>query len=187
LLLANRDPADNDEEAYEKALAKIESGPLLEFSGRRLFERKPKIYAAICKAIAEGLSTAMIARAFGVSQNTVQAVRLREPTELEKTRILELVRSASRLCVERVLELAPTMTARDASIASGIMLEKALLLSGEATSITLNKNEESLSHEDFNALLNSLPAEPSQADVIEIGAESIQALNGACDKSADKQ
>jgi hypothetical protein len=157
LLLANRDPGDTDERAYEKALAKIESGPMLEFSGFRLHQRHPRIYAAAVKMIAEGLSTAMIARALGVSQNTVQAVRLREPVELEKTRFLDLVRNASRLCVERLCELIPTMSARDASIASGIMLEKSLLLAGEATSITLKKDEQSLAHQDFNAILNSLP------------------------------
>ena len=157
LLLADAEPGDTLEQAYEKALAKIESGPAPEFSGRRLFERDPRRYAAIVKAIAEGLGTNMIANAFGVSHNTVQAVRLREPLELEKTRLLDLVKSTSRLCLERLAELIPTMSPRDAAIASGILIEKSLLLSGEATSITLNKNEESLAHQSFNDLLASLP------------------------------
>jgi hypothetical protein len=108
--------------------------------------------------ISESLSTSMIARALAISPSTVQAVRLREnvPVELEKGRLLDLVRGASRLCVERLTELIPEMSARDLTIASGVLLEKGLLLAGEPNFISATKSEQ-LSHVDFNTLLSQLP------------------------------
>jgi hypothetical protein len=104
--------------------------------------------------ISESLSTSMIARALAISPSTVQAVRLREniSVEVERSRLLDLVRGASRLCVERLTELIPSMSARDAAISAGILIEKQQLLSGEATFISAAKHEQ-LSHVDFNTLL----------------------------------
>ena len=159
LLLANRDPGDSDEEAYEKACQALESAPVKEFSGFRLHQRDPRKYALICRMLGENLSTSMIARACGVSPHTIEAVREREKIsiDLERSRLLDRVRAASRLCVERLTELIPTMSARDAAIASGIFIEKGLLLAGEPTEIYLNKGEQP-SHDDFNALLAQLPS-----------------------------
>jgi hypothetical protein len=158
LLLANRDPADTEEQAYEKALAEIESGPLPEFSGYRLHQRDPRKYALACRLISEGLATSRIARALAISPHTVQAVRLREnvPVELEKGRLCDLARSTSRLCLERLAEMVPEMAPRDLAIAAGICIDKAALLANEPTSINLNKGEQ-LSHLDFNTLLSQLP------------------------------
>ena len=150
LLLANREPGDSDEAAYEKALAKLESGPVPEFSGLRLYQRYPRKYALACRMISENLSTSMIARALAISPHSVESIRLREgiSLELERSKLLDRVRAASRLCVERLTELIPTMSARDAAIASGIFIEKGLLLAGEPTG-------DQLSHEDF------MPCSPS--------------------------
>ena len=159
LLLANRDPADTDEEAYEKACQALESAPVKEFSGYRLFQRYPQKYGLICKLIAEGVATARIARACEVSVHTIEAVRLREqiPVELEKIRLSDLARSTARLCLERLGELIGEMNARDAAVSFGIASEKALLLAGDPISISLTKSEQ-LSHDDFNALLAQLPS-----------------------------
>ena len=171
LLLANREPGNTDEEAYEAALAKIESGPVPEYSGFRLHQRHPRIYAAICRMVGEGMSTSQIARALGVSPHTVQAVRGREPVELEKGRLSELARSTSRLCLERLAELVPEMAPRDLAIAAGICVEKAALLANEPTSINLNKDEQVL-HADFNAMLAALPT--ANARVIPDSAAEVE-------------
>jgi hypothetical protein len=128
-----------------------------EFTGERLHAQRPQVYSLVVRMIAEGLSSRSIARACRVSTNTVEAVRRREkiPVEAQKEEILQIVRAGARLCAERVLELAPEMDARDASVAFGILSEKMLLLTGEATVIV--GKDEGVNMDDFNRLLDALP------------------------------
>jgi transposase-like protein len=119
-------------EEAEKRLA--ESG---EFTGERLHRDRPGIYAAVVRMAAEGQSISATARALGVSRNTVCAVREREGISVEQERkeLLKDLRKASRLGVEKVLELMPDLkSAKDAAITAAVMLDKMQLLSGEATS-----------------------------------------------------
>jgi hypothetical protein len=107
-----------------------------EFSGERLLVRRPEVYRAICRMSAEGLSMSAMARALGVSRNTVVAVQEREGISIEqhKKELLRNVRTAARLSVERVVELVPSITnAKDAAIVAAVMVDKLQLLSGEAT------------------------------------------------------
>jgi transposase-like protein len=118
-------------EEAEKRLA--ESG---EFTGERLFRDRPGVYAAAVRMAAEGQSISATARALGVSRNTVCAVREREGISVEQERkeLLKDLRKASRLGVEKVLELMPDLkSAKDAAITAAVMLDKMQLLSGEAT------------------------------------------------------
>lgn len=107
-----------------------------EFSGERLLSRRPEVYRAILSMSAEGLSVSAMARAFGVSRNTIAAVQDREGFSIEhlKKELLRNVRTAARLSVERVVELVPGITsAKDAAIVAAVMVDKLQLLSGEAT------------------------------------------------------
>lgn len=107
-----------------------------EFSGERLLARRPQVYEAICRMSAEGLSMSAMARALGVSRNTVAAVQEREGISIEqhKKELLRDVRRAARLSVERVIELIPTINnAKDAAIVAAVMVDKGQLLGGEAT------------------------------------------------------
>jgi len=107
-----------------------------EFSGERLLARRPEVYRAILSMSAEGLSVSAMARAFGVSRNTIAAVQDREGFSIEhhKKELLRNVRTAARLSVERVVELVPSITnAKDAAIVAAVMVDKLQLLSGEAT------------------------------------------------------
>ena len=118
-------------EEAEKRLA--ESG---EFTGERLFRDRPGVYAAAVRMAAEGQSISATARALGISRNTVCAVREREGVSVEQERkeLLKDLRKASRLGVEKVLELMPDLkSAKDAAITAAVMLDKMQLLSGEAT------------------------------------------------------
>ena len=128
-----------------------------EFSGERLLARRPEVYRAICRMSAEGLSMSAMARALGVSRNTVAAVQDREqfPIEQHKKELLKNVRTAARLSVERVVELVPSINnAKDAAIVAAVMVDKLQLLSGEATA-RVEKVE--VSQDKLSEMLASLP------------------------------
>ena len=78
-----------------------------EFTGERLLARRPEIYRAIVRMLAEGLSGSSIARACQVSRNTVAAVREREGFSIEqqKKELLATIRKGSQVAAERVVEL----------------------------------------------------------------------------------
>jgi len=128
-----------------------------EFSGERLLTRRPEVYRAICRMSAEGLSMSAMARALGVSRNTVAAVQEREGICIEqhKKELLRNVRTAARLSVERVVELVPSITnAKDAAIVAAVMVDKLQLLSGEATA---RVERVEVSQDKLAEMLASLP------------------------------
>jgi transcriptional regulator with XRE-family HTH domain len=141
-----------------------------EFSGERLLARRPEVYRAICRMSAEGLSMSAMARALGVSRNTVAAVQDREqfPIEQQKKELLKNVRTAARLSVERVVELVPSINnAKDAAIVAAVMVDKLQLLSGEATARVerVEVNQDKLSE-----MLASLPV--LEAEVVPLTGSS---------------
>jgi hypothetical protein len=66
-----------------------------------------------------------------------------------------------------MLELAPIMNAKEASIAFGIAAEKMQLLSGEATMIV--GKDDQVKHASFNDLIASLP----QADAVVVNSNPV--------------
>ena len=165
LIIAEHEQQPSAEELQaelDAAYASLE--PLKEFTGSQLYRRNRRTYFTIVKMLGEELSTTLIAFACGVSPGTVEAVRQREriPIEIEKERILNTVKSVVRVSAERMLEIAPDCSPKEASIMFGIACEKMLLLSGEP-SVIVGK-EEQLTHRSFNELLDALPT----ANVIEV-------------------
>jgi len=119
---------------------------------------------------AEGLSMSAMARALGVSRNTVAAVQDREQISIEqqKKELLRNVRTAARLSVERVVELVPSINnAKDAAIVAAVMVDKLQLLSGEATARVerVEVNQDKLSE-----MLASLPV--LEAEVVPLTGPS---------------
>lgn len=173
-------------EESEKRLA--EAG---EFTGERLYRDRPGVYAAIVRMTAEGLSISATARALGVSRNTVCAVRDREGISIEqdKKELLKDLRKASKLGVEKVLELLPeTKSAKDAGIVAAVMIDKLQLLSGEATA-RVEKVE--LRPDQVRSFLEALPvieAELVEVDSIGVPAGTLdQRGSGAAEGSVDSQ
>jgi hypothetical protein len=138
-----------------------------DFTGERLHRDRPKVYAAVVRMAAEGLSISATARALGVSRNTVCAVREREGISIEqdKKELLRDLRRAQRLSVEKVIELLPDVkSAKDAAIVAAVMVDKNQLLSGEATA---RVERVELRPDQVRSFLESLPV--IEAEVIETG------------------
>lgn len=147
-----------------------------EFTGERLLSRRPETYRAIVRMLAEGLSGSSIARACQVSRNTVAAVREREGYSIEQSKkeLLATIRRGSQIAAERVVELLPSINnAKDAAITLAVLVDKAQLLSGEATS-RVEKVE--VSQDKLSEMLACLPV--LEAEVLPVtgpsGSESGQ-------------
>jgi hypothetical protein len=137
-----------------------------EFTGERLVARRPETYRAIVRMLAEGLSGSSIARACQVSRNTVAAVREREGYSIEQSKkeLLATIRRGSQIAAERVVELLPHIqNAKDAAITLAVLVDKAQLLSGEATS-RVEKVE--VNQDKLSEMLASLPV--LEAEVLPI-------------------
>lgn len=169
--------ADAEESAAPFLFAEAEIGAEKleatgEFSGERLLARRPEVYRAIVRMSAEGLSMSAMARALGVSRNTVAAVQEREGISIEqhKKELLRNVRTAARLSVERVVELVPSINnAKDAAIVAAVMVDKLQLLSGEATA---RVERVEVSQDKLSEMLASLP-------VLEAEVVPVTGLNGS--------
>jgi hypothetical protein len=110
--------------------------PIWHCTGEYLRKARPDVWNAVMDALAEpGVSIRMICRAFRVSHNTVSSIQEREAANLDarKKNILGTISRGLRLCAERVEELGPTMTSRDAVIGVGVLTEKLQLLGGDPT------------------------------------------------------
>lgn len=129
-----------------------------EFTGERLLARRPETYRAIVRMLAEGLSGSSIARACQVSRNTVAAVRDREGYSIEQSKkeLLATIRRGSQIAAERVVELIPSLnSAKDAAITLAVLVDKAQLLAGEATSRI--ERLDNASEDKLREMLASLP------------------------------
>ena len=167
-------------EEAEKRLA--EAG---DFTGERLFRDRPGVYAAVVRMCAEGMSMSATARALGVSRNTVCAVRDREGFSIEqdKKELLRDLNRASRLGVEKVLELLPeTKSAKDAAIVAAVMIDKRQLIGGEATS---RVERVDVKPDQVKAYLDALPVVDAEVlEVISTGIEPETAGQRAADEAA---
>jgi hypothetical protein len=118
-------------------LPEIDKGkPKFHCTGERLFRDRPDVYKAVVKLIAEpGVSIRTICRECHVSDHTVRSVANREkiPIAHVKKQVLSNITHGLRLASERVIELMPEASPRDALIGVGILGEKMQLLGGEAT------------------------------------------------------
>jgi len=105
-------------------------------TGERLFRDRRDIYDLAVRLLAEpGMAWRQIMRTCHLSYPCLVAVAEREkiPIATAKRDILRSVTRGLRMCAERVEELAPEMSARDALVGVGILGEKMQLLNGEAT------------------------------------------------------
>jgi transposase-like protein len=110
--------------------------PKFHCTGERLFRDRPDVYKAVVRLIVEpGVSVRTICRECHVSDHTVRSVASREKIAIAtvKKEVLSNIAHGMRLASERVIELMPEASARDALLGVGILGDKMALLSGEPT------------------------------------------------------
>ena len=110
--------------------------PKFHCTGERLFRDRLDIYKAVVRLLADpGVTIRTICQECHVTDDVVRSVKAREniPIALQKRHILSSITHGLRLASERVIEVMPTASPRDALIGVGILGEKMQLLSGDAT------------------------------------------------------
>jgi hypothetical protein len=136
------------------------SKPKFHCTGDRLFRDRQDVYRAVVKLLAEpGVSLRTICRELHVSDHTVRSVAAREGIAIAtvKKEVLSNITHGLRLTSERVIELAPGMSARDAIVGMGVLSDKMALLSGEP-----NVNIHVDHKIDFDGLFNKLRQEAEE-------------------------
>lgn len=133
------------------------------FTGERFFVRDPERYRDCIALLAEGLGLIRIGKLLHISPNTVRAVRDREPAGIDivKQQISKRLHHAVHQCMDAVLddldddERRNKMSTRDKAVTVGILVDKAQLLSGGATS-RVEFVAQDPGHQDFNDYIDSL-------------------------------
>src|SRR5215471_11441878 len=93
------------------------SGPKFHCTGERLYRDRPDVYKAVVRMLAEpGVSIRSICATLHVTDDTVRAVKEREKISIaaEKKTVLKNITHGLRLASERVIDLMPSASARDA-------------------------------------------------------------------------
>jgi hypothetical protein len=156
-------------------LPKIDKAkPKFHCSGERLFRDRPDVYKALVMLLAEpGVSIRTMCRELHVSDHTIRSVAAREHISIAtvKKQVLSNITHGLRLASERVIEMMPEASARDALVGVGILGEKMQLLGGDITArieigtkVDLGEKIRKL-HDDIVASFERT----KRADVVEIG------------------
>jgi hypothetical protein len=146
-----------------------------EFTGERLFRRKPDLYRIILSSLAEGMGIRQISRAFHVSVNTVMAVRDREGSviDTEKSKIQSNLSKFARVASERLLEEVDYIDIDKLGVPLGIVIDKMQLLAGQATSRIEHVAAPAI--DDFNRIIDALPVVEGEL-VPEIGLREVKEI-----------
>ena len=120
-----------------------QSKPKGHFTGERFLRERPRVYRKVVELLAEpGMSINQITKFCRVSEHTVRAVRDREaiPIAERKERLVSILGNVAELAAERMEELAPHATLRDAGMAAGVATDKLLALLGDSGGVPLFKS-----------------------------------------------
>ena len=134
------------------------------WTGERLFSANPKLYQAIVRLIARGLTYREIAEVCSVSVNTVCGVVYRErlPIESIRERIGRLGLDVAQLTLETIRDLLEDpdsrkkISAKDLAVIHGITLSNAQLVLGGATVRIETKDGAEPGHDDYLRFLKTV-------------------------------
>jgi len=103
------------------------------YTGELLLRTRPKVYRQIVRLLSEGVSANQICKLCHVTRETVRAVERRESEEISerKKRIISNLADVAEIGSERMLAKIGGASLRDATIGTGVSVEKLLLLQGQ--------------------------------------------------------
>jgi hypothetical protein len=109
-------------------------GSQTRYTGELLLRTRPKTYRAIVRELAEpNASVNGIARGYRVSNHTVMGIREREARDIaeRKKEIVSLLADVATLGSERMVTTIGKAKLRDATIGTGVAVDKLLALAGQ--------------------------------------------------------
>jgi hypothetical protein len=160
-----------------------------EFTGSTL-GKDEQLCHQVCEAVLLGHSTRKIARACGISRNSVKAIMgvLEERGKIEpvKRRLSGKLAGVAEACVDHLLEGAEdgAIPYNVAAIAMGIALDKKALLDAEPASVVVGEVQEDLRIESVNKLIAGLASVPGLA-LPTLGP--VQAAESGNNKASDSE
>jgi hypothetical protein len=109
------------------------------YTGELLLRTRPKIYRQIIRLLSEGVSANQICKLCHVTRETVRAVERREATEISarKKSIVGILGNVAELGASRMEETIGEASLRDATIGTGVAIDKILALTGKVPSLQI--------------------------------------------------
>jgi hypothetical protein len=103
------------------------------YTGERLLRERPKTYRQVVRLLGEGRSANKICKWCHVTRETVRAVERREAVEISerKKSIIGILGNVAELGASRMEETIGKATLRDATIGTGVAVDKLLALTGQ--------------------------------------------------------
>jgi hypothetical protein len=122
----------------EPSLAKIPECSL-RYTGKILRRTRPKTYRQIVQLLSENVPVIQIMRLCRVAQDTVIGVRNREAREISerKKTIVGILANVAELGAERMEQTIGKASLRDATIGTGVAVDKVLALTGQIPSVQI--------------------------------------------------
>ena len=139
------------------------------YTGERLLRERPKIYRQVVRLLGEGWSANKICKWCHVTRETVRAIERREAVEISarKKSIVGILSNVAELGASRMEETIGKASLRDATIGTGVAVDKMLALTGQLPSVQIANlvmpSEEELAerravHERLDAICRRLNA-----------------------------
>ena len=135
------------------------------YTGERLLRERPKIYRQIVRLLGEGWSSNKICKFCHVTRETVRAVGRREANSISerKKTLVAMLANVAELGAGRMEETIGEASLRDATIGTGVAIDKVLALTGKVpllqiASIRVPSAEERAEMNRIDANLDAITA-----------------------------
>jgi len=109
------------------------------YTGELLVRTRPKVYRQIIRLLSEGVSANQICQLCHVTRETVRAVERREAAEISarKKSIIGILSNVAELGASRMEETIGKASLRDATIGTGVAVDKLLALTGQMPAVQI--------------------------------------------------
>ena len=114
--------------------------PRPRYTGERLLRERPKIYRQVVRLLGEGWSLNKICKWCHVTRETVRAVERREAAEISarKKSIVGILSNVAELGAARMEETIGKASLRDATIGTGVAVDKVQALTNQIPGLNVN-------------------------------------------------